>query len=105
MINLTIGQLKELTGTSGNSELPFEIGKKYLFRTVTHIDVGLVKNIVGNFVVLEQASWIANTGRYHDCLSIGVFSEVEPYPVDVYLNTASLVDAAEWIHDLPTEQQ
>ena len=104
MIALDLNQLKELMGGI-SSDLPFEIGKKYLFRTVTHIDVGQVKSIKGNFVTLENASWIADTGRYHDCLSKGVFNEVEPYPMDVHLNTSSLIDAVEWVHDLPTEQK
>lgn len=103
---LTIGEAKEIARltTNESKENPFSIGKKYLFRTVTHIDVGKVVNICGDFIILENASWIADTGRYHDCLSKGVFKEVEPYPDQVFLNMPTLIDAAPWPHDLPMEQ-
>lgn len=105
--DLTLGQIKEIQsmGFSGDQSLPFEIGKAYLFRTVTHIEVGRVKAIKGQFVELEDASWIADTGRYHDCLSEGVFNEVEPYPLYTGINTQSLINYAPWPHDLPREQK
>jgi hypothetical protein len=106
--DLTVGQIKEIQAMSagiGTDRLPFKIGEKYLFRTVTHIDVGLVKEITGDFVTLSDASWIADTGRYHDCLSHGIFKEVEPYPHDVFINASSLIDAVPWKHELPKEQK
>lgn len=79
--DLTLGQIKEIQEmvTPKTEETPFKIGESYLFRTVTHIEVGRVKKIIGQFVELEDASWIADTGRYYDCLKYGVFNEVEPY--------------------------
>ena len=106
--DLTLGQLKEIQSigvSSGNQETPFQIGEKYLFRTVTHIEVGRVKRIIGQFVELEDASWIADTGRYHDCLVNGTFSEIEPYPLYTGVNTQSLINYAPWPHDLPKEQK
>ena len=104
--DLTIGQIKEIQNLNmGNSELPFVIGESYLFRTVTHIEVGRVKRIVGQFVELEDASWIADTGRYHDCLRDGTFSEVEPYPLYTGVNTQSLINYAPWPHKLPRDQK
>ena len=91
--------------TKSDSELPIKVGEAYLFRTVTHIEVGRVKGITGKFVKLESASWIADTGRYHDCLRDGTFSEVEPYPLYTCLNTDSLINFAPWPHALPTEQK
>jgi hypothetical protein len=84
---------------------PVEVGKAYLFRTVTHIEVGRVTKITGLFVTIEDASWIADTGRYHDCLKDGVFSEVEPYPISSTVNLSSLINLAPWPHDLPKEQK
>lgn len=110
--DLTLGQIKEiksLLATADNAGAadasPFEVGKAYLFRTVTHIEVGRVKRLVGQFVELEDASWIAHTGRYHDCLVTGVFDEVEPYPILTGVNTQSLVNYAPWPHALPREQK
>lgn len=120
---LTIAQVKEIAAMFPNqapslslasatiesiadtSSAPVEIGKSYLFRTVTHIEVGKVKSVHGNFITLEQASWIADTGRYHDCLAKGVFNEVEPYPETTTINAASLINYAPWSHALPTEQK
>jgi len=117
---LTIAQAKEIAAMFPNqapmaaleavsiadtSSAPVEIGKSYLFRTVTHIEVGKVKSVHGNFITLEQASWIADTGRYHDCLAKGVFNEVEPYPDTTTVNASSLINYAPWAHSLPTEQK
>lgn len=106
--DLTIGQIKEISrmcGVQNQKPLPFEVGKSYLIRTVTHIDVGRVVNICGDFVELEDASWIADTGRYHDCLKKGVFNEVEPYPDGTAVNCSTIIDRAPWPHNLPKEQK
>ena len=106
--DMTIGEFKKLSdifcGKQSN-DCPVKIGKAYLFRTVTHIEVGRVLNVSGKFVTLEEASWIADTGRYHDCLAKGVFSEVEPYPETTTINTESLINFCPWPHDLPKEQK
>ena len=84
---------------------PFKVGTKYLFRTVTHIDVGEVKEITGKFATLKNASWIADTGRFADALKdTDKFNEVEPYTNDCIVNLDSLIDATE-IDKLPTEQK
>ena len=83
--------------------LPFEIGKSYLIRTITMIDVGKVKAIVGNFVILCDASWIGDTGRFNECLQkTDVFNEIEPFKHDVMINASSIVDATLWPYTLPT---
>lgn len=105
--NMTYGELKEIAKlfNTAPSQVPVEIGKAYLFRTVTHIEVGRVVAVNGKFVTLEDASWIADTGRYHDCLVMGTFNEVEPYPETTTVNTDSLINFAPWPHDLPDEQK
>ena len=106
--SLTIGEAKQLAAMFGgrsSKPVPFEIGKSYLIRTVTHIDVGRVVAITGDFVELEDASWIADTGRYHDCLKKGVFNEIEPYPHGTAVNCTAIIDRAPWMHSLPKEQK
>ena len=84
--------------------LPFEVGKKYLIRTVTMVDVGRVTAIVGKFIVMEDASWIADTGRFHECLQKSdVFNEIEPFKHPLYVNTDSIIDATPWPYALPTQ--
>lgn len=81
---------------------PFEIKKNYLIRTVTMIDIGRVKAIIGSFLVLENASWIGNTGRFHECLKkTDIFEEIEPFHQDAILNLNSIIDATPWPYELP----
>ena len=106
--DLTLGQIKQIQAMCGgepSTASPVEIGQSYLFRTVTHIEVGRVSKICGDFVTLEDSSWIADTGRYHDCLRDGTFSEVEPYPITSTVNLGSLINFAPWPHDLPKAQK
>lgn len=88
-----------------NHELPFEIGKAYFIRTVTYFATGRVKSIIGKFLVLEEAAWIADTGRFSDALAIGVMNEVEPVPGEMIINTDSVTDAFPWTHKLPDTQE
>ena len=86
-------------------ELPFEIGKPYFIRTVTYFATGRVKNIVGQFLVLEEAAWIADTGRFSDAMAKGVMNEVEPIEGEMFVNTGSITDAFPFNHKLPREQK
>jgi len=90
---------------SQKTELPFEIGKAYFIRTVTYFATGRVKEIVGNFLVLEDAAWIADTGRFSTAIATGVLEEVEPVEVPMYINTNSITDAFDWKSDLPREKK
>lgn len=82
--------------------VPFEVGKTYLIRTITMIDIGRVKAVVGQFIVLTEASWIGDTGRFNECLQRNdVFNEIEPFKHDVYLNWNTIVDATDWPFALP----
>lgn len=73
---------------------PFEIGAVYLIRTVTMIDVGRVVAVSKQYVILEDATWVADTGRFSDALKSCNFSETEPFPDgQVILSTGSIIDA------------
>ena len=87
------------------SEIPFVVGGKYFFRTVTYFATGEVESIKGNFVVLKDAAVIFDTGRFMDALKGGVFNEVEPVEVPFILNLNTIVDATEWVHALPRDQK
>jgi hypothetical protein len=80
------------------------VGGKWFIRTVTFHHVGLVVRRVGEFLVLKDASWVADSGRFMDALKNGALSEVEPVG-DALVNVSSIVDAFPWIHDLPTRQK
>ena len=82
------------------------VGQKIFFRTVTYHAIGEVKKIVGRFVHLKTASWIADTGRFSDFIKSGLQSNTEVEPVgEQFLNMDTVVDFFIWKHKLPTEQK
>ena len=105
-MEISLEEIFDLVKTE--DKYPVEIGKAYLFRTVTHIELGRVKSICGKFATLSDASWIADTGRYHNLLKTGEFSEsaeIEPYTYASTVNIDSCVNFAEWPFDLPRNQK
>jgi len=82
------------------------VGKKVFFRTVTYHAMGEVKKVVGRFVHLKTASWVADTGRFMNFLKDGVQSNSEIEPVgEMFLNMDTVVDFFIWKHSLPKEQK
>ena len=75
---------------------PWIIGKIYLIRTVTMIDTGILVAATDKELVLEEAAWIADTGRFSDAIEKAEFDEVEPFPKGrVILNRSCVIDAVE----------
>lgn len=83
-------------------ELPFELNKSYFIRTVTYHVVGRVEKIHGDFLVLKNASWVADSGRFSVAIEKGKLSEVE-YVGFAIINVNAITDAYPWTHDLPTK--
>jgi len=81
------------------------VGEKYLIRTVTMIDVGILTYIDDHDLVLDKASWIADTDRFATALKTGALKEVEPFPGEAIVGRGAIVDAAIWLHDLPRTQK
>ncbi len=111
--NLTLKELKEINALfsapavlqSTTSSSAFEIGGMYLIRTVTMIDTGRVVEVNEHEIVLEDAAWIADTGRYADALKTASFNEVEPFPDGkVIIGRGAIIDAVQ-INALPREQK
>lgn len=103
----TYEKLKEQLGVGEMKEIKAYddlIGGKYYFRTVTFHQVGEVKSIVGRFVYLKNASWVADSGRFMNAIKNGTLSEVEPVG-DCLVNLDTVVDFFPWKHKLPTEQK
>ena len=84
---------------------PWQIGKYYLIRTVTMIDTGKLVAVTDQELVLEEAAWIADTGRFADALLKGVYGEVEPFPDgQVIIGRGAIVDAVQ-IKESPRKQK
>ena len=58
----------------------WKVGDCVFIRTVTLYYVGRVVGFSDTEILLEEASWIADTGRFMQALTTGSLSEVEPYP-------------------------
>ena len=87
----------ELTG----EESVWEIGKNYLIRTVTMIQLGKLKRVTDRELLLSNACWVADTGRFNIALSTGAINEIEMFQKDVIIGRGSIVDATEWLMELP----
>lgn len=102
-------EINELIDLLTNSRTPepciFEVGEAYLIRTVTMTQIGIIKRVVGNFIELAEASWVADTGRFYDALAKGSLNEVEPMPQGCIVHLGAIVDASPWVHALPTKQK
>lgn len=79
----------------------FVTGASYFIRTVTYHLTGRLKAIDGAFLILEECSWIADSGRFSDAINNGMLSEVEPVNGLVRVNMNSITDAFDWKHELP----
>ena len=93
---LTIGEAKQLAAmfSALDTTGPWEIGKVYLIRTVTMIDTGRLVAVTQQELVLEEAAWIADTGRFAQAVSKADFGEVEPFPDGrVIIGRGSIIDA------------
>jgi len=78
------------------------VGRKYFFRTVTYHLVGRVERQAGKFLMLADASWVADSGRFMNAIQEGKLREVEPVGI-AFLNMDTVTDFFPWDHDLPKE--
>ena len=103
----TYGKIKEQLGEESFKNidsLQDMVGEKYFFRTVTYHLTGRVTKIIGSIVELENAAWIADSGRFMQAIKEGILNEVEPVG-KAYLNINSVTDFFPWKHKLPESQK
>lgn len=80
------------------------VGKKFYFRTVTYHLTGRVTRVIGSLLELENAAWIADSGRFSNAIKEGTLSEVEPVGC-AYVNMDTVTDFFPWTHALPNKQK
>jgi len=106
--DLTLGEVKQLTAMLNGkfvTDHPWAIGENYLIRTVTMIDTGRLVAVTEHELVIEDAAWVADTGRFSDAVQKAIFGEVEPFPPgQVIIGRGSVIDAVR-IKQLPREQK
>lgn len=104
-MQITFEELRELVSRPSTPSHSFVIGEQYLIRTVTHYYTGRIAAVTDSDIVLEDAAWIADTGRFSDCLRKASINECEPFPEAAYVTRGCIVDFTKWSGKLPSEQK
>lgn len=107
--DLTVRQAREIAKMFPQEQkkshpTAFVIGRMYHIRTVTMAHAGLLIDVTRNELVLENASWIADSGKFSEALKDSKnYNEVEMFPAGsrVIIGRGALVDAVE-INSLPS---
>lgn len=94
-----------LPPTGGGSIMRRHIGENLIVRTVTMTLTGRLIDVDDHDLLLADAAWIADSGRWADALANGTLSEVEPFPAAAGVGRGAIVDWAVWPHDLPRAQK
>lgn len=106
---LTFGQLKQiqsLMGGATNEPHPYEVGKNYIVKTVTHYYLGRLSFVGSKELVLEGASWVADTGRYNEFVKGSLENsniEIEPILQPTIIGRGAIVEVTLWNAALPKE--
>jgi len=95
-----MGKIKNKRSKKTNNSA-YVVGRSYFVRTVTHYYTGRLLAVYDDALVLGDAAWIADTGRFGAALASGSLNEVEPYPDKVIVSRGAIVDACVWLHPLP----
>ena len=119
--DMTVGQVREIAGLfretapvgsqvqieSSLESHPYEVGAGYFIRTVTHHYTGVIVEDHQTELVLTDAAWIADDGRFSAAVANGEFSEVEPYPnsARVIIGRGSILDAVKVPYKMPRSQK
>ena|SRR3990167_9161016 len=104
-LTYTLEEVQKLFNTISAFTGPFRIGQAYFFRLATYHVTGRIKELSGQFIVLEDAAWIPDSGRFADFIS-GKIEPNECEPVgDWIINSAHIADAGPWRHKLPHVQR
>ena len=82
--------------TKGTGKSPITIGNSVLIRTVTYFYTGRIVSVDRDEIVLQDAAWVADTGRFMQAVEKAEFGEVEPFPNGrVIVGRGSVIDAVQ----------
>lgn len=97
-MELTINELKQfaVNGTPSSDDTHYEIGKAYMIQTVTMYLKGILEKVTPSEFVINDASWVADTGRFSKFVEGDEnINEEEPFAKDqrVIIGRGSMVCA------------
>lgn len=84
-------------------DFPYNIGEKILIRGARYYYCGVISNITQRWVSLEEAVWVADTGRFSSVLHGGFNeqeSETERYRDEVHVPIETILDVTLWRHEI-----
>ena len=84
---------------------PLTLGTPVFIRSVTYYYTGRIIGLTKEEILLADAAWIADTGRFGTALKTGDLNEVEPFRDVVSVARGSVVDVTRWPHRLPRMQK
>ena len=98
---------KPASKTAKSKSTPFlSVGDNYFIRCLTYHSTGRfvgTQQVGGHtLLLLEDAAWVADSGRFSAAILTGSLSEVEPVDT-MAINLANVVDIFPWEHDLPRD--
>jgi len=87
------------------SDSPYVLNKNYFIRTVTHHYTGKLVKVYQNELVLVDAAWIADDGRFSESFE-KEYNEVEPFPAgEVIIGRGAILDCTILKKNLPRKQK
>lgn len=105
-MEFTMSEVRELIGGGTDSKAhPWKVGQSYFIRTVTHHYTGRLVSVYDHEIVLADAAWIADDGRFAAAVKDGSFDEIEPYVNPVIIGRGSILDATTIAFPLPRSQK
>lgn len=98
---------KQKTKVTVKTQGFYQLGEPYLIRTVTMIYTGRIIKLSDKELVITEACWIPDTGRWQQACEKGTFDEVEPYPkeTEVIINREAVLDLFKINFELPRNQK
>jgi hypothetical protein len=72
---------------------PYTLGKQWFVQTATLYLVGVMKAVTDGELVLDDAAWVADTGRFNEFMKTGTPNELEPCNGPVVINRGAIICA------------
>lgn len=99
------GGSKELVDRLEGNCLDALVGTSWFLRTVTYHIVGKVVGVFNeDTLIMDDAAWVADSGRFMQALQTGILGEVEPVGLCL-VRWKSVTDSFPWKHALPLAQK
>ena len=91
-----LAEIFEKEGKDVQNDSPWKIGRKYFIQTVTFYYTGILIAVTNQELVLEDAAWIPDTGRFSESLKDpSKFNEIEPFNNPIFVGRGAIVSATE----------